>query len=252
MEIISKVSRGTNMDQIYIPKNRPGLPAGTYVIIKPIETKRKSSLYYYHVKNLEPIKIRVIHEIFSAIEEEQVIITGSFLDKGFNFRDIDVLVITDKSVHESLEKELGIKLHIIPISSVALAEGLATDPLYNAMLARCVSKTRLIFSNRQRLDYKILDMHLLNSRLLIDNYPELNGIEKYKLVRNLVSINLFIEKQKIKDMDCEIDAYFGKNTVEKIKQNMLQKGKIQNKFNKMYARVQLKIYKGIRHGSEQE
>ena len=49
MEIISKISKGTKMDQIYIPKNRPGLDIGTYVKIIPIEEKIIKRPYFYNI-----------------------------------------------------------------------------------------------------------------------------------------------------------------------------------------------------------
>lgn len=253
MDMISKVSKGTNMDQIYIPKNRPSLPIGSYVIIKPLEIEKKeATLFYYHVKNLEPIKIQIIKEIFMYIEEEQVIITGSFLDNGYNFRDIDVIILTEKSACgiKQLEDKLGIRLHLIPIKRKALMEGLATDPLYHTMLSRSVSKSRLIFNIKQEINYKILDLHLTKSRLFLENYAELTGIEKYKLLRNLISIQRFMDKQKIINVDREIDAYFGNNTVEKLKQNILPLEEIQKKYKTLFIQVQKKIFEGIQHGSK--
>ena len=41
MEIIGKISKGTNMDQIYISKQRDGMPIGEYVLIKPITIDEK-------------------------------------------------------------------------------------------------------------------------------------------------------------------------------------------------------------------
>ena len=40
MEIIAKISRGSKMDQVYIPKNRGGFSIGSYVILKPIKIKK--------------------------------------------------------------------------------------------------------------------------------------------------------------------------------------------------------------------
>ena len=40
MEIIAKISKGSKMDQIYIPRNRESFPAGSFVIIKLLEEKQ--------------------------------------------------------------------------------------------------------------------------------------------------------------------------------------------------------------------
>ena len=37
MELIGRISKGSKMDQIYIPKNRIGFSAGEYVLILPIK-----------------------------------------------------------------------------------------------------------------------------------------------------------------------------------------------------------------------
>ena len=54
----------------------------------------------YLSKVIEPIKLEIIKRIFNIIEDltdnENIIITGSFLDKGFHFNDIDVVIISIK------------------------------------------------------------------------------------------------------------------------------------------------------------
>src|SRR3989344_5321367 len=99
MEIISRISKGSKMDQIYISKNRFGLNIGAYVTVKPLETPKENikNLYFRKANDLEPIKIEIIKKIFQMIDKhskklENIIITGSFLEKGFKFRDIDVII----------------------------------------------------------------------------------------------------------------------------------------------------------------
>jgi len=41
MAIVAKISRGSKMDQIYIPKNRAGFSTGQYVLISPLESELK-------------------------------------------------------------------------------------------------------------------------------------------------------------------------------------------------------------------
>ena len=103
MELIGRISKGSKMDQVYIPKNRSGMNTGEYVLIMPlrksIEGRKKSPFkpYFYNLKSVEPIKLHIIEEIFSMIEKEanaeNIIITGSFLEPGFKFNDIDILII---------------------------------------------------------------------------------------------------------------------------------------------------------------
>src|SRR3989344_947257 len=127
MEIISKISKGTNMDQIYIPKNRMGFDAGSYVVVKPLQ-ENKTSLekpFFHNISYLEPIKTEIVNQIFEIVTDsvdkyDNIIITGSFLEKGFNFNDIDVLLISEHKIDtdkldELLENKIGIKVHIILI-----------------------------------------------------------------------------------------------------------------------------------------
>ena len=41
VELIGKVSKGSKMDQIYIPKNREAIPVGSYVVVKPLTTEKQ-------------------------------------------------------------------------------------------------------------------------------------------------------------------------------------------------------------------
>jgi len=44
MVIISKISKGSKMDQIYLPKNRSNLNIGDYVIISPLNQEKKNTV----------------------------------------------------------------------------------------------------------------------------------------------------------------------------------------------------------------
>jgi len=39
MELIAKISKGSKMDQVYIPKNRIGFSAGSYVMMRNMQGK---------------------------------------------------------------------------------------------------------------------------------------------------------------------------------------------------------------------
>jgi len=258
VELVSRISKGTRMDQIYIPKERmPGFELGATVLIRPVLEKAKPKPYYYNVSNIEPIKNEVIAEILNYFEQfENAIITGSFLEKGFDFNDIDVLLITDKktesdNLKNNFERKFGISVHLISISFKSLLKGLSTDPLFQMMLSKFVSKERVIFRIKKNLNYKLLDLHLLESKALIDNFYFLPGKEKYKLTRNLIAIKLFIDNKKIgiEAVDSEIDGYFGKETVNNIKENLLDKGFL-NKYRRLYNELFNKILDGIKNGSK--
>ena len=252
------------MDQIYIPKNRVGLAIGNYVVIKPLEEQKAvGKLYFYGVKELESLKLEIVHEIVRIIDKsldkyKNVFVTGSFLDEGFHFNDIDLLIVTEdkinhKSIKENIERKTGVKAHVLNLSDKEIIKGLETDPLYQMMLSRCVSSNRFIYKTKQALDYKLLDLHLLKSRTLIDNFEILDGREKYGLVRNMIAIHLYLGKNKVSNelVNKEIRRIFGVD-VNKIKQNMMDEKEFLNKYKLIYNRTFATILQGIKHGAKQK
>jgi len=255
------------MDQIYIPKNRGGFSAGSYVIIKPLDTeenmgKSVEKPYFYNIKKIEPIKLNIINELMKIIKKtaefENMIITGSFLDKGFDFNDIDIILIGKndsniKLIEEKIKEQVGIKPHIIFLDNKTLIKGLSSDPLYQMMLSRYISKKRLIYKIKQKINYKILDLHLLKSKVLIENFDILNGDEKYYLIRNMLAVSLFLENKKInnENLEKEINNIFDIKS-EKIKQNLLEKNSFLKDYKKYYNKIFNKIMAGIKDGSEQK
>ena len=263
MELVSKISKGTRMDQVYIPKNRRGFNIGTYVIIRPLETEKViEKPFFYNVKHIEPIKINIIMDILNIIGDiadryENIIFTGSFLDEGFDFSDIDIIIISEEKLNnmqikKSIEDVMKIKIHLIILNNRTLMEGLSIDPLYQMMLSRCIAKKRFIYKIDYKIDYKILDLHLLKSKLLIDNFDYLNGTEKYYLTRNMVAILLCIKHKKINKeiVDKEIGKLFNIKGIQEIKQNILNKDEFLKLYKKIYINTFNKIMENIKHGTK--
>ena len=263
MELVSKISKGTKMDQIYLPKNRRGFGIGEYVIVKPLETRKViEKPFFYNIKHIEPIKTDIVMEILNIINNitdryENIIITGSFLDEGFNFNDIDIIIVTEEKLNEkyikkSIEDTIKIKTHIIILNNKVLIEGLSIDPLYQMMLSRCITKKRFIFKVKYKINYKILDLHLLKSKLLIDNFDYLNGNEKYYLTRNMIAIFLYIHHKKVNKeiVDKEIGKLFNIRDIQEIKQNILNKDKFLKVYKKIYNNIFNKIMENIKRGAE--
>lgn len=267
MEIISKISKGSRMDQVYIPKNRTGFAVGDHVVIRLLEAlqekKPPEKLYFYGVKRLEPVKSGIIHEIMQIIEKsvanyENIFVTGSFLERGFQFNDIDILIISKNKINqeiikENIERKTGIKTHILILNNKELSKGLETDPLYHMILNRCIAKKRFIYKTKQTINYKFLDLHLLKSKTLSDNFDILSGKEKYNLVRNTIAIYLYLKKNKvtIDSVDKEIKKALKVNSQE-IKSNVLNKKAFLKKYALIYNKALAMILKGIEHGSKQK
>jgi len=265
MEIIGKVSKGSKMDQIYIPKNRAGLAIGDYVVVKPLEGKKPiEKFYFYGIKGVEPIKLGIIKDIMRIIEKNiesygNLIVTGSFLDEGFHFNDLDLIFVAENEiktniVKKEIKEKTGIQAHILTLNNKSLVRGLEVDPLYQMMLSRCIVSNRLVFKAKHRVDYKLLDLHLLKSKTLIDNFDFLSGNEKYDLVRNMLAIWLYMNGKKVNKeiVDREIKKSLGLNDINKLKQNMVDKKIFLKKYKLMYDKVFAKILRGIESGAKQE
>ena len=265
MEIIGKVSKGSKMDQVYISKNRVGLAIGNYVMIKPLdENKPIKRFYFYGIKDIGPIKLGVIEKVMGITKKnlgshDNLIVTGSFLDEGFHFNDVDIIVVAESKINinlikEEIEKKTGIKAHVLILSNEALIRGLERDPLYQMMLSRCIARKRFMYKTKHKIDYKMLDLHLLKSKTLIDNFDFLNGNEKYYLVRNMFAIWLYMKGKKINReiVDHEIKTTLNLRNIIALKQNMVDKKTFLKKYKLIYNKAFDKILRGIERGAKQE
>jgi len=263
MAIIAKISKGTLMDQIYIPKNRIGFDVGSYVRISPAVAEPIERFFFHNIRSLEKLKLKVIDDVFSEIEKivvvyDNIIVTGSFLEKGFNFEDIDIIVLTDKKINSAiveleLSKKTGIKPHLIFLSNKEFLKGVTNIPAYEMMLAKCITKRRLVYRIERKLDHRILDLELLKSENLPLNFDSLNGKEKYNLTRNLIAISLFMKNEKLtkEAVDGEISRIF-KIKPDTIKANMLQKKSFSEIFRKIYRKTYNEVLNLIPNGSKQK
>ena len=256
MVIVGRISKGTLMDQVYLPKERPlGFELGAHVVVKPLAEEEEIKPLYFNVSSLEPVKVMIIQRIFNELSGlDNIIITGSFLEKGFQFNDIDVILINGKKIgynkiEKQLNKILGLNLHIIALDYSTLLKGLETDPLYQAMLSRYVAKKRLIFRYKNKANYKLLDLHLLKSKPLIENFDYLTGSQKYDMTRNLMAIFLFLNNRKISNavIDNEIKKLL-KEKADNIKQNIINKALFLKEYKGLYNKVFSRILEGVKNG----
>lgn len=257
VNLISKISKGSKMDQIYLPKVRPpGFAVGDSVEIVPT-TKENIPFYSHHVGRLEPLKSIIKDEILSYFEHtDNTFITGSFLEEGFNFNDIDVLVLdkteSKNSWSDYFKQRFGVPVQIICLDRKSLQQGLQQDPLFQMMMSKYLAQKREIFRYKTVVNYKLLDLHLLKSKTFIDSFDILTGKEKYNLVRNLLAIDLFLKEKELNQeiIEREMEKVFGKGTPERLKENMVEKKLFLPKFRKKYEEIFQKILKGIQHESQ--
>lgn len=237
--MIAKVSKGSKMDQIYLSKNRFVLPVGSFVKIEQVKDFEDFTPYYYKVSNLEKAKVLIMDEIFKESKAENVLIVGSFLEPGFNFNDLDVIEIGQRTLPDDF---LGLPLHIIVLTDLELLEGYLIEPIYRSMLSRFVSKKRILLKNKTKIVPIKLDLALLESKFLIDNLDDLSSIEfdrVYKGLRNVLSIKLFLEKKDF-DLRREFKLCFGMEfnlTFRKL----LSSKDFRKKLGKLYKKLELSI-----------
>src|SRR3989344_2854067 len=235
MEIVAKVSRGSKMDQIYLPKNRFGFAPGNNVLVRELTHEKQEKLFFYNIKKIEKIKIMIINEIFNLLIK----------DKELRLND----------VKDELKENLGINFHLILIDNKSLLKGISTDPLFQTMLSKHISKRRFIYNVKPEIRYRLLDMHLLKSNLLMEHFDVLKLNEKLDLLRNLISINLFIIKKQIiskEEVYDKIKELFGDNIIEDLKNNLVDKKKFIKKYKQIYNKTFNKILEGVRNESKQK
>jgi uncharacterized protein len=138
--LISKISKGTKMDQIYIPKNRiNGFNLGTHVFIIPADempfdleqkrtiSKKPKKLYQLsHKKALQKLKREII-PILKKHDVKRAGIFGSYARGDFNKNsDVDILIefIGRKSLFDlsgleiDLEEKFNMKFDVLTYNSL--------------------------------------------------------------------------------------------------------------------------------------
>ncbi len=262
MEIIAKVSKGTVMDQIYLPKQRSGFPVGSYVLIKPaLERPEVGKPLLYGTKKIEPIKIDMAKRIFAlinrALDCSNIIVTGSFAKAGLKFKDIDILVVSEekkmpeKELTAQVEQETGVPAHVLFLTDKELSLGAARDPLYMMMLSRCIAQKRFTYHLQKRIiDYKLLDLDLLGSKTVFYSFDFMSGDDIYYAVRNMVAVALFmVGKISAAKVEKEIQHIFSPE--EDIRRKSINKREFLKKYKEFYEKTFSQILK-IAYDTEQK
>ena len=84
----------------------------------------------------------------------------------------------------------------------------------------------------------------------MDNYDILTGREKYYLIRNLLSIKLFMENNKLSNeiINKEIEMEFNLS-INKIKQNIIHKNLL-SKYKQIYNKLFNSLMENIKNASK--
>ena len=157
------------------------------------------------------------------------------------------------NIKEECKEAIGVNVHLIVIDNNALLKGLSQDPLFQTMLSSYVSSKRFIFNVKIKINYKLLDLNLLKSKSLIENFDILNTKEKFDSLRNLISINLFIAKKRLITRDMvnkKIKEIFGNDIIKNLKNNNVNKTEFIKEYKKIYEETFNKILEGIKDESK--
>lgn len=263
MKLIARISKGSVMDQIYLPKQRSGLQVGSYVLITPaLQEKKTQEPVLYGIKKIEPLKIEIARRIFFLVEKsiecQNIVVTGSFVKRGFGFRDIDVLIVSyekkanEKELAEQIEQEIGVKSHVLVLTDKELSLGVARDPLYALMISRCVAYKRFTYHVQKRIvDYKLLDINLLGSKVVFYSFDIMPGDDIYYAVRNMVAVDLFLNgKASAEQVEKKIEYIF-RFSENEIRRKELNKAGFLKKYKQFYRETFEKIL-ALAHDAKQK
>jgi len=190
--------------------------------------------------------MEIIAKISKGTKMDQI-----YISKARAGLDAGSYVIISPLKQETILSNKKIIPHIITISQITLIEGLSTDPLYNLMLSKCISKERLIFKTKRKFDYKILDIHLLKSESLIFNFDILNGNQKYYLTRNLISLILFIKNKKITPHSVEKEIEKSLNIgIKDLKDNLIKKKAFIGRYTEIYNKTKKEILNLVKNDTK--
>ena len=261
MKFEHKVSKGSNYNQIYIPREMEQyFEAGDTVEVRLIT--KFSKLYYNHLKesDLSDFKRKLITSIFNEIKTlegiEQVFIFGSFLTKMEGYSDIDILILTEKEdiekeLYENLTKEFNLKFHIISASKEKLTELLKICPLTRSMLHYFVSDKCLEIPKETRIDKKHIQYLLMIPEDLLEVSLE-EGKLYYDVLRKLVSIENFLKNKDIASdkVDEHLEKLIDKDKLIFIKENGLVKGAIKIEIEEIIRKKLNIIHKYLQNVKE--
>jgi len=217
LKFVHTISKGSRYNQIYVPKDKEGeFEVGDSVEIRLL--RKKEQLHYSkNLPKLSEFKKRLIKEIFGFLSEnkeiKQIFVFGSFLTKDVDYRDIDIILISEREIEEqiynSLIKKFSLKFHVISIPEKNLEESLKTSPMTRSMLYYFVSNRHFQVSNETKIEKNQILYLLMMPEDLLE--LELDGYVFYSNIRKLITIEIFLEG---KDADPEKISFLLKKIVK--------------------------------------
>ncbi len=233
MKFNHRVSKGSKFNQIYIPNAFcNSFEVGDLVEVKLL--KKKTQLYYSdNLKHLSKFKENILKSTFSVLNQikdvSQVYVFGSFLTKTVDYRDIDILLVTDNATLEELAfnkltKELNLKFHIISVNEDKLNHLIKICPLVRSMFYYCISNKEVIRLPQQEIEKNhIMFLLMMPEDILTTN---LSSKYFYDSLRRLVTIEQFL---KGKGLDPKLINELLENALDKSLIKALMNNELLNK-----------------------
>lgn len=251
IKFIHKVSKGSRFNQIYIPKEMEiHFESGDLVEVTLLE--KKSTLYYSkNLKKLGEFKEDLIKKVFSILSKskdiKQIFFVGSFLTKKIDYNDIDIIIISNKSlekeVYNILTDKFNLKFHILEISEEKFEYLQKSCPLTRSMLYFYISNKSFNLSTNMLVDKNHIKFLLMMPQDIISLDIPLDSRVYYDSLRRLISIERFLDSKDQNPISIEEDLinilgnsiYSVLKSSSKLNENLLKKTKeiIKNKLYKI-------------------
>jgi len=255
MQFTHRVSKGSAFNQIYVPRGMEVyFEVGDLVEVRLLEKKIELN-YSKNLKKIGEFKEKLIKEIFSFLsrfeEIKQVFAVGSFLTSKADYRDIDLILITDKpsdKIYEKLTEKFGMKFHVISITEEKLLILKKICPLTRSMLYYYISNKTIPGCGKREIDVN----HLRFLLMLPEDSLEINlsGRAYYDCLRRLIAIENFLSKKEEdpKKIDSEIEKLISRSLFLALKDSARIEGVALDKIRKIIKEKLDKLGKEIVDG----
>lgn len=222
-----------------------------------VTLKEKASHIFYfpsHLK-LPEFKEKIVQETFKFLSNHgyrHCFVVGSFLSRGVDYQDIDVVLIGQEqtTIGKELEEYMGLKFHLLFFGEKKLTELLGICPLTRLMFSRYLSSAETELNKKRR---KINIPHLEYLLMMPEDLLEISPNSKifYDNTRRLVAIERFLkgEEENIEKLNKEVALLLGERLAFRLKENQ-EINKENLHFIRRVFLEKIKKIKGILHGKK--
>ena len=260
MQFAHKVSKGSAFNQIYIPRGMEKyFEVGDLVEVRLVE--KKIGLHYS--KNLPKIgefKENLIKKVFSFLtrfkEIKQVFVVGSFLTEKVDYRDIDLVLISDdikidNKIYDELIEKFNVKFHILAMPEDGFLQLRKICPLTRSMFYYCVSNKRIEHDSERKIDAKHIKFLLMMPEDILE--IKTSGRIYYDSLRRVIAIERFLSEKEEdpKKINLEVEKLVGGNLFGALKANEVIEGKALERVREIIKKKLNKIKKEIGNGKDE-